>query len=42
MAGDKDMARDVRDGAGDPVAFQMAVIDKVESSQPGTCVARNV
>jgi hypothetical protein len=34
-AGDRDMARDVRDGAADPLSFQMAVVDKVESAQPG-------
>ena len=34
-AGDKDMARDVRDGAAEPLSFQMAVVDKVESTQPG-------
>lgn len=32
------MARDVRDNEVDPVAFQMAVIEKVESGQPATLV----
>ena len=35
QSGDRELARDVRDSDADPTSFQMAVVDKVESGQPG-------